>query len=252
MIYITIPVHNEQRTIGVLLWRIREIFTELSRDFRILVLDDGSTDDTADVLEPYTRVLPLTVLRHDVRQGYAASVDALIREVVRRSEYPRRDGLLVMQGDFTDGPEVIVDMLRRFQGGADLVTVAAVGLKRAPWPVRLTRTCAATMLRSLRLPEQTGDAFVGYRLYRLVVLKRTLKDVPKGRSLLRHDGWAASVELLAAVGPHVRKAAVVEAPYDTDRRYRPSRFKPIPELWALHKVRRDPQLREGAAQLSAQ
>lgn len=252
MIYITIPVHNEQRTIGILLWRIREIFTELGRDFRILVLDDGSTDDTADVLEPYTRVLPLTVLHHEVRQGYAVSVDTLIREVVRRSEYPRRDGLLVMQGDFTDGPEVIVDMLRRFQGGADLVTVAAVGVKRAPWPVRLARMCAAKMLKSLRLPEQTGDAFVGYRLYRLVVLKRTLKGVPKGESLLRHDGWAASVELLAAVGPHVRKAAVVDAPYDTDRRYRPSRFKPVPELWALHRIRRDPQLRAGAAQLSAQ
>ena len=251
MIYITIPVHNEQRTIGVLLWRIREVFAELSRDFRILVLDDGSTDDTAEVLEPYTRVLPLTVLRHEVRQGYSASLDTLIREVVRRSQYPRRDGLLVMQGDFTDGPEVIADMLRRFQGGSDLVTVAAVGVKRAPWPVQLARMWAAAMLRSLRLPEQTGDAFVGYRLYRLVVLKRTLKDVPKGRSLLRHDGWAASVELLAAVGPHVRKAAVVDAPYNTDRRYRASRFKPVSELWALHKARRDPQLRAGAAQLSA-
>ncbi|MEN8144206.1 MAG: glycosyltransferase family 2 protein [Gemmatimonadota bacterium] len=251
MIYITIPVHNEQRTIGVLLWRIREIFTELGRDFRILVLDDGSTDDTADVLEPYTRVLPLTVLRHEARKGYAASLDTLIREVVRRSEYPRRDGVLVMQGDFTDGPEAIADILRRFQGGADLVTVAAVGVKRAPWPVRLARMSAAAMLRGLRLPEQTGDAFTGYRLYRLMVLKRTLKDIPKGKSLIRNDGWAASVELLAAVGPHVRQAAVVDAPYDTDRRYRDSRFKPVPELWALHKLRRDPRIRASAAQLSA-
>ena len=67
MIYITIPVHNEQRTIGVLLWRIREILTELGRDFRILVLDDGSTDDTAEVLEPYTRVLPLTTSSRTAR-----------------------------------------------------------------------------------------------------------------------------------------------------------------------------------------
>ena len=46
MIYICIPALDEARTIGVLLWRIRQVMEEFPRDYHVLVLDDGSTDDT--------------------------------------------------------------------------------------------------------------------------------------------------------------------------------------------------------------
>ena len=65
MIYICIPALNEARTIGVLLWKIRQVMDEFPRDYHVLVLDDGSTDDTREVLEPYLRVLPVTVLRNE-------------------------------------------------------------------------------------------------------------------------------------------------------------------------------------------
>ena len=125
MIYIGLPVHNEQHTIGLLLWKIRALLTEQGRDFHLLVVDDASTDDTAAVLEPYGRVLPLTVLSHDTRKGYAASVERLIREAVKRSDYPKRDGVLLLQADFSEAPELIPDMVRRFEGGADVVGARA-------------------------------------------------------------------------------------------------------------------------------
>ncbi|HEX6408254.1 MAG TPA: glycosyltransferase, partial [Gemmatimonadales bacterium] len=74
MIYICIPSYNEAPTIGLLLWKIRQVFAGFPREYHLLVLDDGSSDSTAEVLERYTRVLPLTVTRHQSRQGYAESV----------------------------------------------------------------------------------------------------------------------------------------------------------------------------------
>ena len=62
MLYICIPAYNEAQTVGVLLWRIRKVFQEYSREYEILVFNDGSTDATAETLEPYADVLPLTVL----------------------------------------------------------------------------------------------------------------------------------------------------------------------------------------------
>jgi RimJ/RimL family protein N-acetyltransferase len=53
------PAHNEERTAGILLWKIRQVMIDFPRDYHILVLDDGSNDRTAEVLEPYSRVLPL-------------------------------------------------------------------------------------------------------------------------------------------------------------------------------------------------
>jgi glycosyltransferase involved in cell wall biosynthesis len=240
LIHVTLPVYNEQHTIGVLLWRIREMFTELNRDFRILVVNDGSTDRTAEVLEPYQRVLPLEVFTNETRQGYAASIERLIREVVRRSEYPKRDGVLVMQGDFTDGPEMIPSLLKRFQGGADLVAVRATGVKEAPRPVRLARLGAGFLTRSIPATSSVDDPYIGYRLFRVVALQRLLRDLSESNGkLLHHEGWAANVELLAVAAPHLRRVDQIEVEIDYSRRYRDSRFRAMAELWALYRASRD-------------
>jgi glycosyltransferase involved in cell wall biosynthesis len=248
VIYVSLPVHNEEHTIGVLMWKIRKVFAELGRDFRILVVDDASTDGTADVLEPYRRVLPLTVYRNATRQGYAASLERLIREAVRMSRYPKRDAVLVMQADFTDGPEMIPEMLRRFQGGADLVAGKLVDVREAPRSVRLARMGAGMIVKSKAKTADVEDPFCGFRLYRLVALKRALKDVPEGGDLLRHEGWACSLELLTAVTPHLRSATQVEISTDYTRRYRRSRFRALSTLWGLLRASRDPRLRQRTAE----
>ena len=57
MIYVCIPAHDEGPTVGLLLWRIRKVFEEFPREYQFLVGDDASTDGTAEILEPYQKVL---------------------------------------------------------------------------------------------------------------------------------------------------------------------------------------------------
>ena len=76
MLYICIPAYNEAPTIGVLLWKIRKIFQEYSREYEVLVFNDGSSDETTETLEPYAKVLPLTVLGGATRVGYARALEA--------------------------------------------------------------------------------------------------------------------------------------------------------------------------------
>lgn len=236
MIYICIPAYNEAPTIGVILWRIRQVMVEFPRDYQILVVDDASTDATQEVLAPYARVLPLTVLRNQSRQGYAPALERGIREAVRRATHARRDTVVTLQGDFTEAPEDIPALVKRIEGGADVVGIEASeipsGVSAA---MRWTRRSSPWLLRRAALPSQIRDPLSGFRAYRVSVLKKALRGA-NGNPLLQSNGWAANAELLLAAAPHTdRFDAAVAEPRDP-RRQRSTRFRTwleLKNLWDL-------------------
>lgn len=222
MIYICIPTHNEQQTVGVVLWKLRQVLTDFPRDYQLLVADDASTDKTPDVLEPYTRVLPLTVIRSGTRQGYAASLELLLREAVRRSEYPKRDAIVTLQADFSDEPDDLVPLIKRLEAGADVAVGNKVSSVREQRARRLARALASWFARRQKWPEGVVTPFDGFRAYRLHAVKRAIEE-RAGRRLMRYGGWACHAELLGAVLPHARRVDVVDVDDRRDRLQRPTR-----------------------------
>ncbi len=239
LIYVCIPAHNEERTIGVLLWKIRKVMLEFGRDYEVLVLDDASTDRTSEALDRYRRVLPLRVLKEESRTGYSCAVQRLLREALKRTSYPKRDAAVVLQADFTESPDSLVPLIKALEGGADIVAgVVEKNGRPAPRGVRVARRFAPWVLGRAHGRAPVSDPLSGYRAYRLIVLKKALAEFG-GRPFLTTDGWASNVELLALVAPHARR--IVEAPltlrYDIEGR-RPSRVSAIRTLQGLLRVRR--------------
>ena len=233
MLYIGIPSYNEGPTIGVLLWRIRKVFQAYSREYEIIVYDDGSTDETRERLKPYGEIAPLTVIHGDTRRGYAHALDRLCREVSKRTRYPRRDALIVMQGDFTDQPEDLPELVKRFEGGADIV-VTEREKGEAPAPVRRLRTLAPWTLRFFVNIQGVSDPFTGYRLYRISLLRELIKSFGE-KPLVKGEGWAANVELLMNTAPIARRIERVKLAPRYDVRVRESRVRPMADGMALYR-----------------
>jgi hypothetical protein len=197
--------------------------TDLQRDFQIIVVDDASTDATQQVLNPYARVLPLTLIRNEKQLGYAASMEIAIREAVRRSPYPKRDALVTLQADFTEDPDCVPALIKRIEAGADLVAVAPQLDDATPARLRRGRRFFNWLLKAHEW-AQVGDPFSGLRAYRVMTIKRALEARGAAR-LMSWDGWAANAELLAQALPHSRRNDTIESPLHYRRLQRSSRFK---------------------------
>ena len=209
MIYVCVVAQNHAPTVGLLLWKIRQVFLAHPREYQFLVLDDGSNDGTAELLEPYQRALPMTLFRHDAPRGFAAGVDQLFREALARSDRPRRDAALLVPGDFAVSPAVIPEFLKCIDSGADVVVGETTEL-RGTIARRLVRRSAPWLLRpGVRVPG-VRDFISGFCAFRLITVKRSL-DERNGR-LLVSDGIAARAELVARAAAEARQLATVQVP----------------------------------------
>jgi glycosyltransferase involved in cell wall biosynthesis len=237
VLYFCIPAYNEAPTIGLLLWRLRKVFQEQPREYEVLVFDDGSTDATAETLEPYHKVMPLTVLG-GTRVGYAGAVDALCREASRRTRYPRRDAVVMLQADFTDQPEHLPELIKRFDGGADVVVAERpADTTTVPHPVRALRRLAPWMVRPFVTVAGVRDPFATLRLYRVSVIRDLIKE--RGDAPLLHgEGWSANVDLLLSAGQHARRVETLELAPRYDVRDRESRIRPWSDAMTLFRFAR--------------
>src|SRR5947209_14293353 len=169
MIYVCVPAHNEAHTIGLVLWKVRQVFTAFPREYQLLVADDGSNDGTGAVLASYAKVLPLTVLTHPARQGYAKSLEELLRLALQRTDRPKRDCAITLHADFVHSPETMEEMVKRIESGADLVVAEQDQTMGARWPERWARQWAP---RLLRVGGGIKDSISGFVALRLIVLRQ--------------------------------------------------------------------------------
>ena len=237
MLYIGIPAFNEAPTVGLLLWRLRSVMQEFAREYEILVFNDGSTDATAETLASYTEVLPLTVIGGTAQQGYAHALGELVRAVSRKTRYPRRDGLITMQADFTDRPEDLPELIKRFEGGADVVVAERELTSAWPGPARLLRRVAPLVTRPFVQIPNVKDSFGTLRVYRISALRDLIKDTGD-RPLVRSEGWAANVELLYRVSRFARRVESVTFNPRYELRPRSSRIRPWRHALAMYRSAR--------------
>jgi hypothetical protein len=237
MIYVLVPAHNEAPTVGLLLWKVRQFFTSFNREYQLIVVNDGSTDATDEILAPYTRALPLTLLTHRQRQGYARSLEALLREAVRRTDRPRRDLVITMQADFSESPDDVLEVIKRLEGGADIVVADRRRRKDAHWTEAFARRWLPKLVRG-RLGISGAEDVVGtLRGYRLATIERLVRDAGT-KPFLGCQGWAADLELLARAARHARTVASVEITTPRPASARPSRLRPLSEAWRTWRAAR--------------
>ena len=113
MISIVIPAFNEAERIPKTIGSIRAFFRGRKETFELIVADDGSTDNTAGIVEREAAGMPCRVLRSPMNKGKG---DAVRRGVLAA----QGDFILFCDADLSTPVEELDKMLAALQNGADV------------------------------------------------------------------------------------------------------------------------------------
>ena len=154
-ISVIVPVLNEQEVIGDTYQRLTSILESLLMPFEVIVVDNGSTDATPQIVASISQTdSRWKYLRLSRNFGYQNSITAGMLAA-------SGDAMMVMDADLQDPPELIPEFISKWQQGYDIVY--GVREKRTgESPIRIKLTMMAMRLITwmsdeVKLPAHSGD-----------------------------------------------------------------------------------------------
>jgi polyisoprenyl-phosphate glycosyltransferase len=149
-----LPVYNEQETLGELYRRLTAVVEQLDGPAELLFVDDGSSDESRRMLRELElrdpRVRPICLARNF---GHQAAISAGI-------DLARGDAVIIMDADLQDPPEVVPDLVRRWQEGFEVVYAVREERHGDTWFKRVTAGAFYRLLRRFAdtdVPVDAGD-----------------------------------------------------------------------------------------------
>jgi dolichol-phosphate mannosyltransferase len=234
VIRFVIPVYNEAENIPNLMADLGPRARELGA--RIIFVDDGSSDGTADIIEAHRDGLHLAVVRHQVNRGLGTAINSGLRAALGESHDD--DAIVTIEGDNTSDLDDLPAMLAKFDAGADLVLASVyapggriVGV--APWRLSASKAVSNTF-RYLGGMKELHTMSSLYRVYRAGMIRRAAETY--GWLLVREPGFAANVELLLKLYNAGAKVDEVPTVNDWSRRLGASKMNLKPTVIAYGRL----------------
>ena len=198
LISVVVPCFNEEKVLGEFVERMSAVCrVAAGRAYEIIIVDDGSQDDTFPIAQSLTHRHGVLVAR--LARNFGHQIAATAGLAMARGAY-----VLLIDADLQDPPELLPDMLAIMEGGADVVYGRRV---RREGETRFKKLSAAlfyrllTRLSSVQIPQDTGD----FRLMRRHVVD-SLVTMPEQQRFLRGMvSWLGGKQ--------------VALPYTRDRRF---------------------------------
>lgn len=194
LISIVAPCFNESETVDLFVSAIDKILNDADFNAEIIFIDDGSRDDTR------ARLSRLAASRENVRAIALSRNFGKEAALTAGVDHARGNAVIVMDVDLQDPPDLILDFVRKWRDGFDVVYAARedrqsdTAAKRATanWFYRLFNKVSA-----IKIPENAGD----YRLMDRRVVDH-IKALPERSRFMK--GLFAWVGFNAVAVPYVR------------------------------------------------
>jgi dolichol-phosphate mannosyltransferase len=163
-ISVVIPVFNEEENLPVLAAEVHGALRGLGRPYEVILVDDGSTDSSPEVLRRLGTEDPaVRIVRQRRNSGQSAALDAGFR-------FARGGIVVTLDADLQNDPADIPGLLAKIEEGWDVV--AGVRVKRRDTWVRKVSSRIANGVRNRMTHETITDVGCTLKAFRTEYLRR--------------------------------------------------------------------------------
>jgi glycosyltransferase involved in cell wall biosynthesis len=196
-LHIVVPVFNEAPNLKRLFDGLRAAAQEAGDfDVAVVLVDDGSTDETPDLARGLGAEIDLTVLTHGTNRGPGHAFGTAFAYLASRIEPD--DLVVTMEGDNTSRTELIANMLRRSEEGHDAVFASPYMYGGGILHTRASRVMlshiANTFVKEFFGVHGLLTVSSFFRLYRGACVRRLQECY--GERIIQRDGYESMVEVV--------------------------------------------------------
>ena len=224
MVYFLIPSYNDSENFENLFKNIKVAI--FGRNYRILIVDDGSTDATHETVKRLSKKFPVSRIGYPTNRGPGYAFRYGFNHLIPK--LTEGDLVVTMEADNTSDFGILPKMME-VAGDFDVVVASpyAFGGKFVAVPIaRRVLSFAANWLDSLIFRVKgVGTYSSFYRVYRSSILKK-VKDV-YGDKFITENGFGVFVEFLVKLNLIGAKIREVPASVDWSRKRGKSKMKII-------------------------
>ena len=153
-ISIVAPVYNEEDVLPELARRVREVMDETGEDWELVLVDDGSRDRSAQIIQELHEADPrVTGVSFSRNFGFQIAVTAGL-------DHARGDAIILTDADLQDPPQVYPRMIARWREGYDVVYGIRTSREGETWFKLMTAKLFYRFIyriTSVDIPLDTGD-----------------------------------------------------------------------------------------------
>jgi glycosyltransferase involved in cell wall biosynthesis len=205
-----IPVFNEQAALLVTVEGMRVALAETGIEFEIIVINDGSTDGTAELLES---IPDLRVVTHDRKRGYGAAIKTGMHLATH-------DSIVITDADGTYPATAVMALLGKLRS-VDMAVGARTGKQVHYSVIRKVPKVFLKLFAEWIVGRSIPDLNSGMRAFRKSSLVRFERLLP--------DGFSFSTTLTVAMLTSGLEVAF--EPIDYHQRIGTSKFRPMRDTW---------------------
>ena len=148
------PVYNEIDCLETLYLRIAEVMDKTSENWELILVDDGSTDGSTEM------ICQLSARDERVRKVIFARNFGHQIAVTAGLDYSRGDAVIIIDADLQDPPELILQMIEKWREGYQVVYAQRSEREGETWFKRVTASLfyrTIYRITDVNIPLDTGD-----------------------------------------------------------------------------------------------